>query len=127
MDSVSLELTQVLSVQASLTSASGASLEVTSMPGSFVTLASNVLRGPQGPPGEPGAPGVAGPAGDVSGQTYDFAQANNWTLNHNLGRQPFVTLLSVGGAQIEADVVHTSLNQFVVYFAAPQAGRVRVL
>lgn len=74
--------------------------------------------GPQGP---------RGLAGEGAGFEQSFAAASSWLVNHNLGRLPIVTLLRTGDAEIEAEVVHTSLNQFVVYFALPVAGRVRCL
>lgn len=76
----------------------------------------------QGPPGGQGEPGVA----------EDFEQefsspAMTWTVNHNLGRKPLVSVLTVGNFEMEAQIGHTNNNQFVVYFATPMTGRVRCL
>jgi Major tropism determinant N-terminal domain len=46
----------------------------------------------------------------------------NWTVNHNLGFRPAVTVLSPGGAEVWAEVIHASVNQALVYFDAPYAG-----
>ena len=49
-----------------------------------------------------------------------------WTINHNLGMRPAVTILDTGGNEVEADVVHTSFNQLVIRFAVPIAGIARL-
>lgn len=72
----------------------------------------------QGPAGPPGAPGPYG------GQ-YEHNQgaaSDSWVVNHNLGFRPNVTLLSVGGAEMIAEVLHMSENQARVYFDQPRAG-----
>lgn len=53
-----------------------------------------------------------------------FTASSLWTVNHNLGREPSVTVLTVGGLEMLADVQHTSLNQFTVSFSQPQSGRI---
>lgn len=76
-----------------------------------------VASGPQGPPGPAGA-----------AQDYEHVQsaaATEWIVNHNLGVEPSVSVLSSGGAEIEASVLHVSVNQTRIYFASAQAGRVR--
>lgn len=49
-----------------------------------------------------------------------------WTINHNLGFRPSVSLLDTGGNEVEADVVHTNSNQLVIHFAIPLAGLARL-
>lgn len=51
--------------------------------------------------------------------------ADTWIINHNLGYEPVVQIISVGGVEMEANIVHMSTNQTRVYFAAAQAGRAR--
>lgn len=75
--------------------------------------------GPQGPQGVPGLSG----AGFIHTQG---SAALEWTINHNLGFRPSVELMSVGGAEIEGDVVHTSLNQTIATFLIPVAGFARL-
>lgn len=73
--------------------------------------------GREGDPGPPGQDGVA--------VRYVHAQASaaaEWIVNHNLGARPAVTVLSVGGVEVEAQIVHASDNQVRVLFAAPFAG-----
>lgn len=87
-----------------------------------------VIEGPPGPPGPDGPEGPAGPAGVPA--SYEMTQSSSsadWTVNHNLGYHPVVTVLSPGGAQVVADILHTTVNQFHVYFAQPQSGSIRCL
>ena len=74
--------------------------------------------GIQGPPGPPGANGAIGGA-------YEHIQAvasDTWTVNHNLGYRPAASLLTVGGKEMWAEVIHTSANQFIAYFDSPTTG-----
>lgn len=52
-------------------------------------------------------------------QTSPLAE---WIVNHNLGFWPDVTLFSIGGSQVLAEVLHASLNQARVYFDDPFSG-----
>lgn len=75
----------------------------------------------------PGAfvPSLPGPPAGGPGASYTHTQAaasDTWVVNHNLGYRPAVTVLSVGGKEMLAGVVHTSANQFVVSFDQPTAG-----
>jgi hypothetical protein len=75
-------------------------------------------------------PGLRGPKGDSGDAAagYVHTQASPaaiWTANHNLGFNPTVSVRSVGGAEIEAEVVHTSLNQTLIYFTAAIPGTAR--
>lgn len=49
-----------------------------------------------------------------------------WTVNHNLGLRPTVSILDAGGNEVEADVVHMSANQLLIRFAIPVAGLARL-
>lgn len=72
--------------------------------------------------GPPGADGVA-----TSFTHSQVSPSADWVVNHNLGVRPLVTVLSVGGVEIEANVVHVNANQLRVYFASPQTGSVRCI
>lgn len=78
--------------------------------------------GTQGPPGANGADGKDGVTA-----AFVFTQntpASTWVVNHNFGRRALATVSTLGGAQVLAEVLHTSPNQLVVYFDAPTAGQV---
>lgn len=64
------------------------------------------------------------PAG-APGGTFEHVQspaADEWIVNHNLGYRPNIAVLTVGGAQVVAQVLHISNNQARVYFDNPMAG-----
>lgn len=71
--------------------------------------------------GPPGPPGTAGGMGYTHTQTV---AATTWTVNHNLGRRPAISVLSPGGVEVLAEVLHASLNQVLVYFDQPYTGLV---
>jgi hypothetical protein len=61
-----------------------------------------------------------------AGGTFEFVQATPalvWTVNHNLNRSVRASLQTLSGVEIIASIIHTSLNQFVVTFNTPQAGK----
>jgi hypothetical protein len=60
--------------------------------------------------------------------TYVHAQgaaATTWTVNHNLGFNPSVSLRTTGGVEFDAQVVHTSVNQTVITLKTALAGTAR--
>jgi hypothetical protein len=77
----------------------------------------NALRpffvGPAGPPGN----------GEVQYTHTQAVASATWTVNHNLGYRPAVSVLSVGGALMLAEVIHISANQAQVFFDSPTAGQ----
>jgi hypothetical protein len=71
--------------------------------------------------------GRTGPQGPASAfyEHVQSAASAAWTINHNLGFRPTVSAIDEGSQQIEGSVVHTSVNQLVMSFATPIAGRAR--
>lgn len=70
-------------------------------------------------------PGVGGGGGSepfVFTQNYAVA---TWTILHNLGYQPSVSLV-VGDEEVEAEVDYPDVNTVVVTFSAPQRGIARL-
>ena len=70
------------------------------------------------------------PTGSSSGVAYLHTQTSTsaaWVINHNLGLRPAVSIVDSGGSEIEADVMHTSVNQLVIRFAIPIAGLARLI
>jgi len=56
---------------------------------------------------------------------FEFTQSvasASWTVNHNLGYKPFVTILNAGSQEVIAEVNHTNNNQFVVLLNSPMSG-----
>lgn len=50
------------------------------------------------------------------------AAATTWTINHNLGRKPAISLRTVGGAEVDGAITHISDNQATAQFSAALAG-----
>ena len=75
--------------------------------------------------------GIPGPQGPPASGSVDFEQSfpelNSWVVNHNLGKKPIAILLTPGGVEFDAEIIHTSVNQFVVMMEAPAAGYVRCI
>lgn len=71
-------------------------------------------------------PGIQGPAGTPISYTHTQGSASDtWVVNHNLGFRPHCVVFSVGGAEVEAGVTHTSVNQTVISFVTPASGTAR--
>lgn len=69
--------------------------------------------------------GSQGPRGASSGSTepfYFMTPLSTWVVNHNLGRRPVVSVFSVGGVEMFAEIIHTSTNQCQVMFDDPVTG-----
>lgn len=85
-------------------------------PGSVVVTAGIV--GPQGVPGPTGPQGPPGAA-------FEFTQAAPsavWVVAHSLGFKPSVSVASVGGVIVTAEVAHLSDNALEIRFNVPFAG-----
>ena len=50
------------------------------------------------------------------------AEAVEWIINHNLGRYPVVSPMSVGQVCVMAEIAHLSVNQTRIYFNQPYKG-----
>ena len=78
------------------------------------------LKGDKGVPGDPGTPGTPGGAG------YEHTQssaASTWTVTHNLGRHPSVTVVDSAGTEIDAELQYVSTNQLILKFGFSFAGK----
>ena len=76
----------------------------------------------------PGPQGAKGDAGDLTAYIHtQGSAATTWTINHNRGYKPAVTIFSAGGLEIEAEVVHVSNNQVQVLFVTATAGSARLI
>lgn len=98
----------------------------------WIVPAGAIAAAPQ-PPGAPALAAVIGPPGPpgAGGNRYVHTQASaasTWTVNHNLAAQPAgVSVRTVGGVEVEAQVTHVSANQLIVTFAAPASGSVVII
>lgn len=72
----------------------------------------------------PGKQGVSGAPAYVHNQGSASTQ---WTINHNLGYRPAVTVFNAGSQEITAEVAHPTVNQCIVYVNPSLSGFARLL
>jgi hypothetical protein len=71
------------------------------------------------------APGSGEVSADAAFVYTQNSPASTWTIIHNLGYRPTVTLI-VGGEEVETDVDYPSNSMVVVMFGTPQSGIARL-
>lgn len=68
---------------------------------------------------------IAEVAAESAGGSYTHTQATpaaSWTVTHNLGYRPAVTVFDASGVLVITDFTHASINALTITFAAPIAG-----
>jgi len=61
----------------------------------------------------------------ISDRTYRHAQSlssNTWTIQHNLGKFPSITISDSAGSVVEGEVQYVDLNNLIINFSAPFGG-----
>lgn len=74
----------------------------------------------------PGPGGGSGGSGGTQVLAYVHDQgsvASVWTVNHNLGWYPNVTVIDSAGGTVEGDVAHTTTNQLRLTFSGGFTGK----
>lgn len=79
-----------------------------------------VLKTGQGPAGPPGGGGGGGGTQPV--QVNQSVASSNWVVNHNLGYRPQIQVFTVGGLEVFAEIIHTTVNQYQINFVSPVTG-----
>jgi hypothetical protein len=62
----------------------------------------------------------------VNQEHYTHTQntsSNVWVVNHNLGKNPAVSIVDTGGNEVEGDVLYVNLNSLTLTFSAPFSGK----
>ena len=79
--------------------------------------------GTQGTQGTVGATGtLAGIVGYVSYEHTQGATSASWTISHNLGFKPNVTVVDSGGSIVEGEITYTNSNSLTVSFQSAFSG-----
>ena len=82
--------------------------------------------GTQGVQGVQGTKGDVGTINDlVSRVSYEHTQgatSNSWTINHNLGFKPNVTVVDSAGNIVEGEITYTNSNSLTVSFQSSFSG-----
>lgn len=114
-----LTLTPVLAVSVVLTSELSGTLTFPMDSDLLMVQLAPFGVGPTGPAGPEGPPG---PMGGYHEHTQS-TPATTWIVNHNLGYNPVIEILSPGGLTVVAEIQHMTTNQARVYFLTPQTGK----
>lgn len=77
--------------------------------------------GPQGPPGE--NPSVSEIIAAVSYTHNQLATSSFWTIQHNLGFYPNVTVFDSADTGIEGEIIHNDENSLTITFSASISGK----
>lgn len=65
---------------------------------------------------------LSGGSGDKSYTHNQSAPATTWTINHNLGKNPSVSLVDTAGTQVFGSVHYVSSTQLTVTFSVAFSG-----
>jgi hypothetical protein len=69
------------------------------------------------------AAGVQGIPGSLARYTHtQISPLTTWTVAHNLGFRPNITITTTGGQEVWGEVLHLSANTLTVSFDTPLAG-----
>ncbi|GHE32411.1 hypothetical protein GCM10017673_39180 [Streptosporangium violaceochromogenes] len=100
-------------------------ITVTQAGGTDITIAVPGLQGPPGPAGAAGPPGEPGPPGPAGGgRTHvQSTPAAVWTIVHDLGRRPNVSVEDTDGHEIDAGVHRPDNATVIITLGAATAGR----
>ena len=102
----------VTEIAASVTTDAGDTVVVTS------TVTELIDVGIQGPAGPQGIPGYS--------RSFEFIQSlpsSVWTITHDLGKTPSVTIVDSAGSLVEGDVTYIGTTGVVVRFGGSFAGQ----
>lgn len=92
-------------------------------------------KGDKGDQGDPGPQGIQGPKGDKGDQgdsaaaSYQHIQgiaSSVWTINHNLGFYPNVTVVDSSKREVIGEVEYTSINTIQITFSGGFSGEAYV-
>lgn len=90
-----------------------------------VVLTAAAKQGAQGPPGADGPQGPAGPpgsGGDLNYTHVQIAASTLWSVTHNLGKFPSVTVIDSGNTEVIGDVSYLTNNSLEILFTVPFSG-----
>lgn len=104
-----------------------------------ISIASVGTQGPQGEQGIQGIQGIQGPQGiqgikgdkgdkgdqGTSGGGITFEQqvsSSVWTITHNLGYIPAITVQNYYNTELEGSVQHLNVNSLTITFSEPVSG-----
>ncbi len=96
-----------------------------------VNVSKSGLQGREGPPGPKGPTGPTGPAGppgppgegvDLHYRHIQSTPASSWTIAHNLGKRPSVSVVDSAGTNIVGDFEYVDDNNCTLTFSSSFSG-----
>lgn len=54
----------------------------------------------------------------------EFTDEDEFTITHNMGKYPAITVIDTAGDEVEGDYTYIDINTLVVSFSAPFSGKV---
>lgn len=90
---------------------------------SDVDIVEVAVQGPAGRDGRDGAAGRDGVGGDQNYIHNQLASSTVWTIVHNLGKKPSVTVIDSGDNVVIGDVEYIDLNTVQITFTAEFGGQ----
>lgn len=95
-------------------------------PGAAGPLGPTGPQGIQGVQGIQGIQGPTGPQGEPSGPVFyqhtQYTASDTWTINHNLGYAPNVTVADSAGTIVEGDLQYVDGTTVIIRFSAEFSG-----
>lgn len=88
--------------------------------------ADSTVPGPRGDQGPQGIQGIPGPSASASGASYIHVQntpADIWSIFHNLGRYPSVTVIDTANSTVEGSITYIDANNINIAFSGGFSGR----
>jgi hypothetical protein len=79
-------------------------------------------QGPTGPQGPQGPPGSGSGSGDLNYTHNQIVSSSTWSITHNLGKNPSVTIIDTGGNNVIGEISYNSLNALTLTFTAAFSG-----
>ena len=91
----------------------------------------STIQGPVGPQGPQGIQGVQGPTGpegpsgegDLNYTHNQTSPSTEWTITHNLGKFPSVSVTDSSGNLWQTEVDYVNQNSLIVRFSAAFSGK----
>jgi len=65
----------------------------------------------------------AAPSADLTYVFTQLAPSASWAVNHNLGKNPSVSVVDTGGTELLVTVLYVDLNNLTLSFGAPTSGK----
>jgi hypothetical protein len=104
----------------------GSPVDISDLTSAKVQIPSATSTPPRGPIGLQGVQGTQGPQGSAAVQSFVHNQgtpSDTWTINHNLGFFPNVSVVDSAGTVVEGDTAWPNSGTIIVSFESAFSGK----